>query len=70
MQKSRALTALEMPDSNAPFTQAAWVVAVGLDYLEFRLSDKVNWRAECLTLVDFFQNIKSLPIFTETAPVL
>lgn len=51
-------------------TQAAIDVGCALEYLDFRLSDKINWREHCPSLVQVFANISEIQFFDETRPKL
>lgn len=69
----RTLDCLESDLSRLPQlgldNQALWDVAVALDYLDFRLSDKIDWRAGRPQLMAAFERVSGFEVFQETRPV-
>ncbi len=55
-------------DDGCNLNQAAWDVAMALDYLDFRLADKVNWRSGRAKLSRLFDEARCDPFFPATAP--
>ena len=50
-------------------TQALWDVAVALDYLDFRLSEKIDWRSNRPSLQSVYARVATDDVFLQTRPI-
>ena len=61
---------IDLNFSNLSPSQAAYDIACAFDYLDFRMSEKINWRVHCPSLQDMFAKISTTKSFSDTRPTL